>query len=331
MKIFITGATGFIGANLALKLANASNTVHALCRSPEKVKQIYHKNIKVIMGDITDTASLKKGMESCEQVYHLGALATVWAKDNQRYIDVNVVGTKNVLDIALEYGVKKVVVTSTTGVLGISQDGQILDEDSVRTMDFFYSYESSKFIMEHMTHYYVRRGLNLVLVNPSRVYGPGLSSQANSTTKMIKLYLNGVWRFIPGDCETINNYCFIDDVVDGHIKAMQKGRCGERYILGGVNVSYNELFAILAEVAKKKKSSMLHIPFGIIKCLAYFFAIFYKLFRIPPPITPEWVEKYSFSTSFSSGKAEKELGYRVTTLREGLSKTVTWLQNNNLL
>jgi len=129
MKIFVTGATGYIGNNLAKRLAAEGHTIYALCRSAEKASLLAHDNIKICDGDITDIKSVRTAMSGCEQVYHLAAYARVWAKDTSQYYLLNVEGTKNVLDAARELGIEKIVVTSTAGVLGPSGDRPVKEDD----------------------------------------------------------------------------------------------------------------------------------------------------------------------------------------------------------
>jgi nucleoside-diphosphate-sugar epimerase len=325
LNVFITGATGFIGAALALKLAESGVAVRALCRSLQKAERIRHENIRIFRGDIIDKESLRTAMASCGEAYHLGALAVVWGRDERRFFEVNVQGTKNVLDAAVEHRISKVVVSSTAGVLGFSRDGKPLHEDSVRPVDFIHPYEKSKFLMERMAAGYARGGLDLVLVNPSRVYGPGLLSQANSATRMIDLYRKGLWRFVPGDGRAVGNYVYIDDVVEGLVKAMRFGKTGERYLLGGVDASYEELFAALAEVTGKKRA-LIKVPLFGIRGVSHVFLALAEVFGIPPPIVPAWVEKLSRDTPISSEKARRDLGYETTPLLEGLRRTVAWLE-----
>lgn len=323
MKYFVTGSTGFIGANLCLKLAGLGQTVHALYRSERKILILKHENIKIYKGDLLDKASLLKGMESCERVFHLGAYAQVWSRDPNICRTVNVEGTRNVLDAALELGISRVVVTSTAGVFGPSL-GSPVEESFVRTEDFFTDYEASKCAMESSIEKYADQGLQVVLVNPTRVYGPGLLSQANSLTRIIDWYLAGRWKIIPGDGDKIGNYVYIDDVVRGHILAMEKGRPGERYILGGTDASYSELFGTLAEVAGRD-IRLFKIPQSVLLAFSSLLLLWADIFGGTPPITPGWVRKNLQNWSVSSRKAEKELGYVITPLREGLKKTVAWL------
>jgi farnesol dehydrogenase len=327
MKIFVTGATGFMGANLVIELAESGHSIHALCRTRMKAQAIKHRNIRIFFGDILDRDKLDAGMKSCDWVFHLGALAAAWCRSDKKFFEVNVLGTKNVLDSALQQGVKKVVVVSTAGVFGPG-DGAPVNEKTVRLENFLSPYDSSKLVMESMVQLYVRRGLNCVIVNPTRIYGPGHLSQANSVSRMVKMYLKGSWRIIPGSGRIIANYGFIDDIVKGCILAMDKGRPGERYLLGGENVDYNEFFAVLAEVSGKKRH-MIHIPICVILGFARFSMVLARIFGIPPIITPGLVKKYSTDTPVLTAKAEQELGVAVTPLRTGLEKTVFWLSQSD--
>lgn len=324
MNIFVTGTTGFIGSNLAIKLAELGHTIHALYRTSQKIYIIKHKNIKTFKGDILDRQSLQDAMTSCDQVYHLGAFAQVWAKKTETYFRVNVEGTKNVIETAINLGLKKIVITSTAGILGPS-NGKPLTENSIRYSDFFNEYESSKFIMENLIHAYRKQDIQIVLVNPTRVYGPGLLSVSNSTTKMIKLYMAGKWHIIPGDGRRIGNYAFIDDVVDGHILAMEKGQSGDKFNLGGINTSYSDFFSILAKVSGKKRK-LVKAP---VPLMVYFSGLLFGMTRIfggSPLITPKWVKKYLHDWAVSSEKAQKELGYSITPLNTGIEKTIEWLK-----
>lgn len=325
MKVFITGATGFIGSHLALKLARRGYTVHALCRSLEKAARLAHKNIVVFKGDILDRESLEKAIKSTQQGYHLAALARAWAKDPQEFFRVNVSGTVNVLDAALKNGVKRVVLTSTAGVLGPSSS-EPLDETSLNTRDFFNEYERAKYLMEQRAREYLSRGLGVVVVSPPRVYGPGVLSQSNSVTRMVRAYLRGKWRIIPGSGRKLGNYAYVDDVVEGHLLAMEKGRPGEKYNLGGVDVSYSEFFRTLARVSGKRQV-MVKVPVFLMVWASWLMERWAELSGQLPLITPCWVKKYFlYDWQVSSKKAAQELGYTITPLEVGLKKTIAWLR-----
>ncbi|RLD68724.1 MAG: hypothetical protein DRI95_02130 [Bacteroidetes bacterium] len=327
MKIFITGSTGFIGSKLALKLANSGHIVHALYRSDEKAKNIQHENIMLFKGDITDVESMKTAMQNCEQVYHIAAFTDVWTKIPDLIYDLNVKATENVFKIALNLGIKKVVFTSTAGVFGPSINN-IVTELTERTVDYFLEYERTKAIAEDFAKKYMQKELNVVIVNPTRVYGPGVLSKSNSVTIMIKSYIQGRWRVIPGDGKSVGNYVFIDDIVKGHIIAMEKGKPGERYILGGSNINYIDFFRIIKDISGKKHF-MFKLPLVFMLAVSYFMMLLTKLFGVKPMITPALVKKFNYQWNVSSKKAEKELGHQITNFREGATKTIDWLQSVN--
>lgn len=324
MKIFISGATGFIGARLAMTLAEQGHNVHALVRKTSVTSVIEHKNIHLFEGDITSHETVEAAMKGCDQAYHLGAYVKVWAKDEARFFQINVMGTIHVLHAAEKLKVKKVVVTSTADVYGPSGTG-VLHEDSVRMTEFMSEYESSKFMSEERIQHFIRRHhLQVVIVNPTRLYGPGLLNDSNAVTKMIKDYTQGKWHIIPGNGHSVGNYVFIDDVVQGHILAMEKGRTGEKYILGGENISYNDFFRILTEVSGKKHW-LLHLPLWLMLFVSRIQLMMANLFGMEPLIVPRWVRRFMKNWALSSEKAQKELGYNPLPLREGYRLTLDWL------
>ena len=251
MKIFVSGSTGFIGSRLCLRLAEEGHSVHALYRSSQKTKIIEHHNITLFRGDILDRNSLMAAMEGCQQVYHTAAFASVWEKDHGKIYRLNIEGTMNVISAAVQSGVEKFVVTSTAGVFGTSSGEMQVDENSVPDK-FFVDYEISKFILEKILSTFTLTGLHIVIVNPTRVYGPGPLTESNGVTRMVERYTKGKWRFIPGNGKSYGNYVFIGDVVEGHLLAMERGKAGERYILGGENATYNTFFSLLARINRKK-------------------------------------------------------------------------------
>lgn len=328
MQIFITGATGYIGNILANRLANEGNTVHALSRSPSKNHLLDHPNIKIFDGDITDPWSVEKAMQNCGQVYHLAAYARVWSKDPADFYRLNVEATKNVLEAARKVGVKRIVFTSTAGVLGPSGKKPV-KEDDARIGEVMNDYEATKTEAETLCGQYVKDyGMDIVIVNPPRVYGPGVESESNAVSKLIKLYLKGKWRIMPGDGKRTGSYVHVDDVVNGHILAMQKGRTGERYILGGENASYQEFFDTLGKITGRKLR-LYNLPVPLMLLVGYAMMFRTKLTGKPPLVTPVWVKKYFYNWSLSSQKAQEELGYNYRPLDEGLRQTVEWIKQNS--
>jgi farnesol dehydrogenase len=325
MKTFVTGASGFIGSNLVRKLKEEGHDISVLVRDPQKAGDFAQQGIKVIQGDIFDNEKMKRGMEGCEWVFHLAAYAKPTSKDSTLPFRTNVTGTSNVLAAAKEAGVKKVVVTSTAGTMGFSMDGNPVDEQTGRISSYHTEYERTKAIMEQIARECTCESTSIVIVNPSRVFGPGRISISNSVTRIIKLYGIGLWRIIPGDGTSVGNYTFIEDVVNGHIRAAEAGRGGERYILGGENLSFNEFFDIIGKVYGTKRR-MFALKTSRLKQIAGISAAVGDLFGKPPLISDNWIEKYLRNWILSSNKAITELNYSITPFEEGVDKTVRWLK-----
>jgi len=326
MKIFITGGTGFIGSYIVEMLLDDGHTVHLLARCPEKVIA-HHENLIVFKGDITDSNSIEDAMVGCEKVYHVAAYAKPWAKDPQDFYRVNLDATKNIFDAAKKHKVDKIVFTSTAGTLGPSSAAEIpVKEEDKRRGIVLTDYENSKIKAEELCRKYVdEEHMNIVIVNPPRVYGPGVVNESNGVTRLVKMYLSGKWRIIPGDGSGVGSYVHVADVAKGYLLAMENGRAGERYILGGENLTYNEFFHILAEVSDKKQQ-LVKLPYPLMLAAAQLFVINQKITGRPPLITPPWVKKYKTHWTLSSEKATRELGYTFRPLHEGLQETVNWLK-----
>jgi farnesol dehydrogenase len=268
-------------------------------------------------------------MLNCDYVFHLAAYAQVWARDSQTFHKINYLGTLNVINIASKVGVKKIVITSTAGVFGPSVGG-IINEETKRRVDYFSLYERTKADAERLILERAERGLNVVIVNPTRVYGPGLLSTSNGVTRLIRLYIMGRFRFLPGNGKSTGNYVYIDDVVNGHLLALENGIAGEKYILGGENVSYIDFYNTLSE-ASEKKFSLIKFPVFLMLFVSYIMLIAAKWFGIKPLITPGLVKKYNYNWEVSSSKAQAELGYKITPLKTGFIKTIDFLISEKLL
>ncbi len=168
----------------------------------------------------------------------------------------------------------------------------------------------------------------MVIVNPTRVFGPGFLSESNGVTKMIKQYVEGKWRLIPGNGNRSGNYVFVEDVVTGHLLAMERGKSGERYVLGGENISYNQLFQYTRQASGVHKR-LFKIPLWIMLAAAGIMKIFSTLTGKPPLIVPDLVRKFNHNWIVSSDKAMQELGYAPMRASEGIEKTVHWLKSNH--
>ncbi len=327
-KIFISGATGFIGRRLALELASAGHTVHALCRNINHPYLIRHPNMVLFPGDIMDSDSISSAMLGCTQAYHTAAMAKMWCPDPLDFYRINVEGTRNVLQMALKTGVKKLVYTSSCGVLGPTVKHP-MDETSPRITGFPINYERTKYLAELEVASFVRQGLNAVIVNPSRVYGEGPITDSNTVSKMVRGHLKGTWRIIPGNGENIANYAFLDDVVQGHIGAMAHGQAGHRYILGGEDISFNQFFDTLRSVSGRS-IRMFHVPQKLIKLYSHLDWFKTTLTGLEPLFLPEFADRLKYDQKYTSQKAIDQLGYRITPFSEGLARTVRDIKNSKL-
>jgi len=323
-KILVTGATGFIGRELTLTLAKKGYDVKALCRNIGHPLLIKHKNIEPVKGDILDTDSLRIAMQGCKQVYHTAAMAKMWCRNPDDFLQTNVTGTRNVLTAAANAGVQKTVYTSTCGVWGPTLNFP-LSEDEPRIVGFPIAYERTKYLAELEVQQFVKQGLDVVTVNPSRVFGEGPVTDSNTVGKMVYGYLRGKWRIIPGNGGQISNYAYLHDVVNGHLAAMDKGLTGNRYILGGEDISFNQFFTEL-EQASGKRYGMIRIPQKAIKFYSRIEWLKTKLTGLPPFFLPEFADRLKFNQKYSSQKAATQLGYRITPFAEAMQKTVNYLK-----
>ncbi len=324
MRYFVTGGTGFIGMELIRMLAGEGNQVHALVRSEKKAEALRHPNIRFFLGDISDPDAIRRAIRGCTHVFHLAGLAKPVSGNPQEFYRVNVDGTENVLQAALENRVERVVFTSTAGVFSPSGDQDDISEGSGRPTGFSTDYARSKALAEEKCQHYIARGLDVVIVNPSRVYGPGLLSEANSLTRIIRSFLWGKWHIIPGNGKSYGNYVFIGDVVAGHLLAMLKGKCGECYILGGENLTFDDLFSTLGLVTGRRPF-MVHLPYGVMWFAAGLLSAGSRLAGKEPPISPAWIRRYLQHRRLSVEKAVKDLGYQPVLFAEGARKTIEWL------
>lgn len=266
MKIFITGGTGYIGHQLTRRALDLGFAVSALVRMPSSNAISKHPSLSIYKGDLSDFSSIVEAMRVCDFVFHAAAITQLWDKDASLFYRINIEGTKNVLEAALRTGVKKVVFTSSCAVLGPSAGKPVKEEDK-RSVPFENDYEVSKNQAEELAKEYVARGLDVVIVRPPRVFGPGLLTKGNPINRLIKNTINRGLAFVPAAKDVLGNYAYIDDVVNGHFLALQKGKSGEAYNLGGENISYEGLFSAIARTANKKIRTIA-VPIQLLKLWA---------------------------------------------------------------
>ena len=223
------------------------------------------------------------------------------------FYTVNIQGLQNVLDCASAQNIKDLLFTSTASVVGHSLDGRPVYETTNQNPYFETLYEKSKVEAELSLKQYNQKGMRGIIVNPSQVYGPGLLTESNGFTRLLKMYINNKWKIKPGDGKSIGNYIYIDDVVEGIILAMEKAKPGQRYLLGGININYQFFFNLVDEISGTKRK-LYQAPLPVMIFISHILLLLAKNFGIKPLITPAFVRKYNKHWIVSSAKAEKELG-----------------------
>ena len=335
-KIFVTGATGFIGTRLVETLAERNLRVRALSRRDRvepppgfdrsRPGPLENELVELVRGDIMDRDSLLRGMEGCGRVFHLAAYAKNWAPDSNTFHRMNVEGMRNVFDAARQQGVTRVVWTSSIVTFGPTPAGVVGDETMPRmTPAYLTEYEETKAIAEQEALRQAAEGFPVVIVNPTRVYGPGHLTEGNSLARLIDDYDRGRVPVLLNRGVNVGNYVLVDDVVQGHLLAMERGRIGERYILGGENATLKEFFRTIDRVSGKR-----HLQIPMLHITPLVFAWLQKKraewFGVHPTITPGWVRTFLVDWAYRCDKAVRELGYRPTPLEEGVRITYEWLQ-----
>jgi dihydroflavonol-4-reductase len=326
VSAFVTGATGFIGGRLIEALLERGVEVKALARDREKAFALQKLGIETITGDITDRASIKGALKGCDVLYQLGNVASWWLKDKSIYYKVNVDGTKSIMLEALDAGVKKVVYTSSLAAIRQPR-GEIATEETRHKRDFESHYGRSKFLAEReILEIHREKGLPVIILNPGVVMGPG---DLKTFGRTIIDLLNGRLkvRFFEDSMIPI---VYIDDVVKGHILAVEKGRIGDRYILVGDNISIGNLFKLINRIAGAPIPDR-QIPPSLIKFIAHCLEVRSFFTGRPPKFAVDGLKAMEVGAAGSSNKAKRELGLSFTPLEEGFKKTIDWYKTSGYI
>ncbi|XP_061343191.1 uncharacterized protein LOC133289297 isoform X2 [Gastrolobium bilobum] len=287
MKILVTGASGYLGGRLCHALLRQGYSVRVLVRPTSDLSAL-PPSLDIIYGDITDYASLLAACSACSVVFHLAALVEPWLPDPSKFFSVNVGGLKNVLEAVKETKtVEKLIYTSSFFALGPT-DGDIADENKVHHEKFFCTeYEKSKVAADKIAVQAASEGVPIVLLYPGVIYGPGKVTAGNIVAKMIVERFSGRLPGYIGDGNDKFSFSHVDDVVEGHIAAMEKGQPGNRYLLTGENASFKHIFDMAAVITDTKKP-ILSIPLWVIEAYGWLSVLFSlitgKLPLISPPI-----------------------------------------------
>ena len=325
MRVFVTGGTGFIGGAVVRRLLRDGHEVRALVRAGSNARQLDGLPAERVRGDLADAASLRQGISGCDWVFHVAALYSYWGHTWEEFSQTNIEGTRRVLEVALDAGVSRVVHTSSIATLGIPKDGSPGTEETPSSVsDMIGYYKRSKFLAEEVARGFARQGLPVVIVNPGAPVGVG-DHKPTPTGKIIVDFLNGR---MPAYVDTGLTVVDVEDVAEGHLLAALRGRVGERYILGGENLTLKQVLDILSEISGLP-SVRFRMPHWVASAWAYVDVTLARLNpRHVPSATPETARLSRVHEYFHSGKAVRELGLPQTPSREALTKAVQWYRAN---
>lgn len=323
MKIFLTGGTGFLGKRVAGRLAEAGHQVRALVR-PRPRPVAMPPGVETVPGDVLDASTLDAGAQGAEAIVHCAALVKMWMPDRSQFDRVNVGGLLNVLAAAERCGAGRVLYTSSFIALGPT-DGRVADESQQHAPTGHHNdYERTKARADIEARAAAARGFPIVTLYPGVIYGPGEMTDGSLMTRTIRDFMRRRVPYLGSGDQTLC-LAFIDDVVEGHLQALERGRPGRGYILGGENADYHRLFGLLSRLTGVAPPR-LHVPFWTMALAGRALRWGARLTGAEPPITDEVVAIYRHDWAYSSARALDELGYRITPLEEGLRRTVDWLR-----
>ena len=324
MKALVTGATGFVGAAVVRALLKTGIEVRVIARPGSDSTNLRSLNIEKVPADLRDEESLRQALSGCQQLYHVAAHYALWAKDPSIFYDINVAGTRNLLEAAREVGVERTVYCSTIGAIGLPPGGGLGTEETPVSLEQMAGhYKRSKYLAEQEVHKLAREGLPVVIVNPSAPVGEG-DVKPTPTGQVIVDFMKGR---MPAYIETGMNIIDVDDVATGHLLAMEKGRQGVRYILGSTNLLLREVFEILSELTGLRAPA-LKLPRATVLPLAYLNHWLANLTGHPPRIPLEGVKMAKYKMHYDCAKAVRELGLPQNPPEVALGKAVKWFRDH---
>ncbi|MFQ5449728.1 MAG: hopanoid-associated sugar epimerase [Nitrospinaceae bacterium] len=327
MKTLVTGATGFLGSAIIRELLETGREVRVLVRKNADTANIDGLDLEAVHGDLRDSDSLRRALKGCDVLYHAGAYYSLWDKNRRLIYDINVQGTRNILEAALDLGLTRVVYTSTVGCIGLSRDGDLANEETpFDPATLCNDYKISKFQAENVAREFHEKGLPLVIVNPSTPVGPR-DIKPTPTGKIILDFLN---RKMPAYLDTGLNLIDVADCARGHLLAEAKGVPGERYILGNRNLPLKEILTALEKITGLKAPTV-KMPYWVAWTAGWVCETLANHVTGSPPAVPlAGVRMAKYFMFFDSSKAVRELGLPQNPVEDALAAAVRWFQEHSL-
>ncbi len=325
MLAFLTGATGFVGSHVARALVAQGADLRLLVRSGSDLRNIRELQAERVVGDLRDAASLKKAVAGCEVVFHVAADYRLWVRDPEQMYRSNVDGTKAILEAARENKVRRVVYTSSVATMGFQSNGHLANEDSpVSLANMIGPYKRSKFMAEEIAIQACKSGMDVVVVNPTTPVG----ERDLKPTPTGRIVVDFLKKKFPAYVDTGLNLVDVAECARGHIAALEKGKTGQRYILGGENLTLKQILDKLAAITGLP-SPKIRVPYAVALATGVVDQVFTGYIRRREPrATIDAVRMGRKKMFVSSGKAERDLGWRTLPVDGGLRRAVEWFQAN---
>lgn len=324
MRLFITGATGFVGSHVARVAAEQGAELRLLTRRTSKTENL-PKDAEIVQGDLREPARFASALRGCDALIHVAADYRLWVPDPQEMYKANVEGTRELLRLAREAGVRRVVYTSSVATMGFRKDASVVDEETpVSEADMIGHYKRSKWMAEQVAMEAARGGQEVVILNPTTPVG-AMDVKPTPTGRILVDFLN---RKFPAYVDTGLNLVDVEEISRMHLAALERGRFGERYILGGENLTLKQILDKLAAMTGLPSPTM-KVPHAVAMAFAFFDeTVTGKLRGKEPRATVEAVRMGKKMMWASSAKAERELGWKVLPVEDALRKACRWFVEN---
>jgi dihydroflavonol-4-reductase len=327
MTTLVTGATGFVGSHVARQLVSAGQSVRVLVRPNSNLEALAGLHVEYFEGDLRDQESLERAMRGIRRVFHVAADYRLWTPRPEEIYEINVEGTRKLLAAARHARVERIVYTSTVATIAVPRNGALPNEDTQASLnEMIGHYKRSKFLAEQVAVEAVSAGLPVVIVNPTAPVGPW-DWKPTPTGRIILDFLKGK---MPAYVDTGLNVAPVEDIAAGHLLAAEKGRVGQRYILGGRNMTLKQILDALSAITGRP-APRVRLPHAVALAAGYADQWFSRLAGREPQIPVEGVKMSRHHMFVESDKAVRELGYKPTSVEAALERAVNWYQQHGYL